>query len=306
MPPSPRIAPTSDLAFRKILSSENHKTIPQGLIGDFFGFTPDLDDIHIDNPYTIDVFGTPDPDDAEAAARLRQTARDVTISVRAADVLIELQIRRTAHFDARTLLYHCQRFVSHYSETSHSLEPAGEEHRYATLRPVYGLNILGHTRFPCTHALHLFSPYDHERKEGWEPALLRIGFLELSKTRGLTIGQRRWRDFLLTGYATAGAPSYIGEAAAMLDYVNLDRREKTMIDMQEKAIATWEAELAYAIGEARQKAIKEGLAEGQAKGLAEGEAKARFAMARNARAMGLSLEDIATLTGLSQEELLRL
>ena len=47
----------------------------------------------------------------------------------------------------------------------------------------------------------------------------------------------------------------------------------------------------------------EGIAEGRAKGLAEGRAKEKWELARNAKAMGLSIDQISRLTGLSPQDL---
>jgi len=52
-------------------------------------------------------------------------------------------------------------------------------------------------------------------------------------------------------------------------------------------------------GEAKGKA--EGMAEGKAKGLAEGEANAKRRLAKGMKERGLSLADIAEMTGMSME-----
>ena len=50
----------------------------------------------------------------------------------------------------------------------------------------------------------------------------------------------------------------------------------------------------------------EGLAEGRTEGLAEGEMRERIKMAGQALKMGMSVEDIAKLTGLTREEIEKL
>ena len=46
-----RISPTNDLAFKKVLASEENKDILGGLINDFFDVT--AEEIVIENPYSI-------------------------------------------------------------------------------------------------------------------------------------------------------------------------------------------------------------------------------------------------------------
>ena len=54
---------------------------------------------------------------------------------------------------------------------------------------------------------------------------------------------------------------------------------------------------------ARTDGLTEGLAKGEAKGRAEGEARARAEMARNLLRMGLEVEKVSEVTGLSPEEI---
>ena len=72
-----QLRPTGDLAFKKLLASEEHKAVTRGFVADFFGIEASLDDIRIENPYSIS------PSDLEGGAdelaRLRQTFRDVTV-----------------------------------------------------------------------------------------------------------------------------------------------------------------------------------------------------------------------------------
>ena len=48
-----RISPTSDLAVKKVLASEEHKDILSGLIDDFFAVWPE--DLIIEKPYSVAV-----------------------------------------------------------------------------------------------------------------------------------------------------------------------------------------------------------------------------------------------------------
>ncbi|MDR0591890.1 MAG: hypothetical protein LBG60_01260 [Bifidobacteriaceae bacterium] len=48
-----RLRPTGDLGFKKLLASEGHKAVTRGFVADFFGIEASLDEIRIQNPYSI-------------------------------------------------------------------------------------------------------------------------------------------------------------------------------------------------------------------------------------------------------------
>ncbi|MDR0594918.1 MAG: Rpn family recombination-promoting nuclease/putative transposase [Bifidobacteriaceae bacterium] len=287
-----RLRPTSDLAFKKLLASEGHKAVTQGFVEDFFGIRARVEDIRIENPYAIH------PSDLEAGrealTRLRQTFRDVTVSVGVADVVVEMQMRLTKHFEARSLYYLFNRFNSHYDRAAPSAA-GGPDWRYSSLRAVFSLNILGEPFREGDAALRMYRLWDPVLGEPMEPELIRAGYLDLTKTAGLTARQEAWRVFLLTGAAPPGAPAYLGEASTMIEYVNLGREEREMVDVMEKAIATYEAEMAYAT----ERAAAQGHAEGHAEGLAEGRAE----VAARLLAMGLDRAAVARATGLGDADL---
>ena len=61
-----------------------------------------------------------------------------------------------------------------------------------------------------------------------------------------------------------------------------------------------------AVKTATEKALSEGKAKGKAEGLSEGEAKKSLEIAKKMLVMGLSTEQIAQATGLSEEEVIKL
>ena len=71
-----RISPTNDLAFKKVLASEENKDILQGLIKDFFQI--EVEEIIIENPYSIEAY-KPIINGTETN-ELRQTIKDVSVS----------------------------------------------------------------------------------------------------------------------------------------------------------------------------------------------------------------------------------
>ena len=100
---------------------------------------------------------------------------------------------------------------------------------------------------------------------------------------------------------------------------NLQQREKEQYEESLKAYLDWYNVLNSAknagVKEGRAEGLAEGEAKGRAEGLAEGEAKGRaeglaegakkqaIETARNAKALGLPVETIAQLSGLSEDEI---
>jgi len=258
------LRPTSDLGFKKILASEDHKTITQGFIKDFFGLNVELDDIHIINPYSIHEF-----EDGESTQKLRQTLRDITIEVVNTDLAVEMQVRREGHFVQRALYYLDDLYISHYND---------RQHRYMDLRPVWSMNLMGHQLFDDQRALHTFSYRDDLTSERLSPVLKRLGFFELTKTGATTPELSSWRDFLVTGQSQDDDPTYIRSAADIIRWVNLSQEERNMDKLLEKAIADQEDALDFA--------------------REEGARETQLANARVALKMGLSHADVAEITGL--------
>jgi len=275
----PWLRPTSDLGFKKILASEDHKTITQGFIKDFFGLQVGLDDIHIVNPYSIHTIEQ--IEDGVATQKLQQTLRDITIQVDTADLAVEMQVRKEGHFIRRAMYYLDDLYVSHYNH---------QQHRYMDLRPVWSMNLTGHQLFDDQRALHMFSYRDDLTSEQLAPVLKRLGFFELIKTGTATPELSRWRDFLLTGDAQDDDPAYICSAADIIRWVNLSQKERDMDKVLEKAIATQEDAIDYA----REEGIEQGIAQGMERGARE----AQLASARVALKMGFTHTDVAEITGL--------
>ena len=88
-----------------------------------------------------------------------------------------------------------------------------------------------------------------------------------------------------------------------VNVLSLSPVEKKLYEsrMKLKSDITTLSEAQYSAGIEQGKSL--GLAEGKSLGLAEGSHQAKLETARNLRAMGLSLENIAKATGLTPQEL---
>ncbi|MCL2491093.1 MAG: Rpn family recombination-promoting nuclease/putative transposase [Propionibacteriaceae bacterium] len=207
----PGLRPTSDLGFKKILASEEHKTITQGFIKDFFGLDVELDDIHVVNPYSIPAFEADAP-----VLGLQKTLRDITIQVVNADSAVVIQVHKEVHSVKRAVYHLSNLYVSQRNE---------HQHNWKNLRPAWSMNVTTHQMFNDSCALHMFSLHDTRTGEPRLPVLAQLGFFELTKTETPTPVLSRWRDFLLTGEAQDDDPSYIRSAADIISGVNLSQVE---------------------------------------------------------------------------------
>jgi hypothetical protein len=146
-----KISPTGDLAFKKVLASEENKDILRGLIKDFYFFVISEDDLVIENPYSIDTYKEYVED--KEVSILRHTAKDIAVSfnplkdvaasLKRADFIMEMQIKKARFFEERFLYYPFMRFCQNYGKVGFMETGSdGKLNRYSSLRPVYALNII--------------------------------------------------------------------------------------------------------------------------------------------------------------------
>lgn len=125
-----------------------------------------------------------------------------------------------------------------------------------------------------------------------------------------------WIAFLKTGeIADNTKTSGLSEARELLRLDNLSPKERASYEAHLSALqyqrsviqSGWiegKAEgLAEGLAEGKVEGKAEGLIEGKAEGLAEGEKKKALTIAKQAKEMGMSIENILLLTGLKKEEL---
>ncbi|MBO0422315.1 hypothetical protein [Enterococcus plantarum] len=87
--------------------------------------------------------------------------------------------------------------------------------------------------------------------------------MELKKHSGKT--QRHlnyWLDYFTIGKVLEDAPEYIKEACYIVEYQNLDKEERAMVDATEKAHEDLKATIIYAQKESREEIAKKMLKKG--------------------------------------------
>ena len=265
-----RINPLNDLLFKKMLATENQKPILQGFIKDFFEMDVALDEMILVTPYSIKSYQEEmqkvsdtennGPDDvSKVVSVMRETRRDITVVVKKADLLIELQIYNDKYFLARTVYYLCDRFCSNYNLPGRmTADKDGKPVRYSSLRPVYAMNIVKKEYFGQDNdAIHIFGLYDKQHEMKMNTDYLMLGYFELTKKTVRNENQEHWRTFFLTENVADDAPDYIKQAKDLIAYVNLTEEERKILDEQEKADAIYES-IMFTVYE-------EGLEEGEIK-----------------------------------------
>ena len=128
-----------------------------------------------------------------------------------------------------------------------------------------------------------------------------------------------WVNYLKTGEIEPDTKvPGLSEAREKLKYYSMAPAERYAYDEHLNAIMIQNDVLSTAklagltegrskgLAEGRAEGRAEGLAEGRAEGLAEGRAEGILSTARNLKAMGLSMEDISSATGLSKEDIVKL
>jgi len=276
------------LAFKKILASNDHKTVTQGFIKDFFDVHVELGDIHIVNPYSIHAYQEATTDGTFPV--FRETMRDATFELALADMTVELQLRPQTSLVYRGFLYMVELFLQGYNKVGY--QRVGD--RYGGLRPVWAVDLVDGMLFPDDDLpFRLLLPHDPIRHVTLSPEVFRWGIFEFTKP-GAPPELARWRDFLKSGQAAASDPEYLHEAASIIDNANLTQEERDMISAQERFEADYQTDMYYA----EKRGYERALDYVRKLGPKQGAYEATLDLARDALQGGLTRERVVAITSL--------
>jgi predicted transposase/invertase (TIGR01784 family) len=290
-----RVSPLNDLAFKKVFGSIGNEDILAGLIQDFFGYEPKK--IEINNPYSIKAYKEAQKNGIIANV-LRETRRDISAKFEVADFTTELQIQKNDWFDVRSVYYAFDGFCNNYNRAATDGLYGEDAGRYASLRPVYALNILGHKYFDDEDAYRLFDLYDAIRKKRFKTELLRIGYFEFGKTNLETPNHKYWSAYFMGKELPGDAPTYMKKASNIISYTNLQKEEREMIDYADLYEQDRKAEKATAKREGHREGHREGRREGRREGYQD--------VARNLKSEGIPIQTIVKATGLTEDVIKKL
>ncbi|MDR2619047.1 MAG: hypothetical protein LBC62_09270, partial [Treponema sp.] len=100
--------------------------------------------------------------------------------------------------------------------------------------------------------------------------------------------------------------SAIQKAEEKMAFVAQDKEALRAYQMREMAMSDWTSGLNHAKREGRRKGRLEGRRKGRLEGRQEGRLEKAIEIARNLRGVGVSIEKIANVTGLSFDEIVKL
>jgi predicted transposase/invertase (TIGR01784 family) len=273
--------PKNDFAFKRLFGTEKNKRILIAFLNDIFEGAHDK---------IVDVTFLPPNLDPEIKC-LRQSIVDVKCKdINGRQFIIEMQCAKEAHFIKRAVAYASNVYISQRKGKG-----------YGDMNDVIFLAILDHTLFPCKseylshHRVCDLLTHEVDIKE------LSFTFLELGKFHKrfdeLRSNVEKWCYF----FKEEASPDEIDE---------VKKRDRVLSEAYEalsKAAFTEEQLLEYEGYDMKDDEINTRIAEGEAKGLAEGLAEGELKGKREtAKAMKLSVEQIAKATGLTASEIERL
>ena len=243
----------------------------------------DFDDVRIENSEQIPRFYNDKTGRLDIKIRLHDGRK----------INVELQ---NTYFD-----YYPKRSIFYCSKLIHEHFMSGFQ--YAQLKKCIAINILN-SPFKLSRKVHSIYQIRETEEQTLLDELFEIHFLDLTKLQKDNLTSlEKWLMFIKTdskeerAVLSQGNP-IMAKANKVMDIFYMDEQER------ERYEAAWEYESdrLSMISESERKGIEQGKSLGLAEGEARGSRQAKLEMARNLLQFGLSVENIAQATGLSQVE----
>lgn len=210
--------------------------------------------------------------------------------------LVEMQMNWTTAFKQRVLFNASKAYVTQ----------TDKGFAYTNLKPVYALNLINQNYLPDSPEYYHHYAVVHLKDNNEKLEGLEFVFIELQKFKARNIRDKKlqvlWLRFLTEINEQAEEISEellespeIQQAINFVYEASLSKEEKLLYDKNWDRISSEKTLLT--------EAKAEGLAEGKAEGRAEGKAEEKKEIARSALKMGMTIIEVARLTGLSEEEI---
>jgi len=221
--------------------------------------------------------------------------------------LVEMQMNWTTAFKQRVLFNASKAYVT---QTEKGFE-------YSNLQPVYALNLINQNYLPDSQDYYHHYAVVHLKDNNEKLEGLEFVFIELPKFKSKNITEKRlqilWLRFLTEINEQSEKISEellenpdIKQAVSFVYEASLTKEEKLLYDKNWDRISSERTILNEARAEAEAKGRAQGEKIGMQKGRAEGEKIGMNKVAKNAKEIGMSIKDISALTGLSEEEIMKL
>ncbi|MBO1305410.1 Rpn family recombination-promoting nuclease/putative transposase [Enterococcus sp. 669A] len=280
----PKITPTNDLLFRKLMTSQDSGHILKAFVRDILG--KEFKTLKPRETYHIDSYKK-----SLKKTKLLRTEVDVlAVAEDGTQVTIEMLVHPHYFFEERAVFYLSKVYASPYGDKK--AKTYIKKNNYSALCPVYGINILGFDLFEVDDdAIQTFSlrndktykPFLNKRKQ----RILTLCFFSLTNVNiEQSSAAYHWQRFFNTGEVSVEAPDYLKDAQRITDYHSMERDEQAMTMRVDKAQAIKDAEIAYAWED----------------GLEEGADRKTVEIALNMLEKGLPLDVITDVTGLTVDQ----
>ena len=275
------LSPMIDIIFKLLMGTENSKEILKDFLTAVLNLSSEeYEDITISNPFLLQEYKED-----------KLGVLDVKLKLKSGKILnIEVQINPMPFMESRILFY-VSKLIT---------EQIGESDQYDKIKKVISIVITGHSMIEQSENYHHhFELYDKENEILLTDAL-EIHTLEVPKAREL--GENGRHSDLLDWMKFFDVKTEV--ELDMLSTKSPEMRRATSrlkeLSADEKARQLYEARLKeQRDNAAREKGARE-------EGKVEGESSKAKSIAINALKMNIPIDDIAMLTGLTHEEILRL
>jgi len=208
---------------------------------------------------------------------------------------IEVQLRDYGNMDRRSLFYWSKEFAS-------GLDRGGD---YSQLADVIAINIVNFEVISIDNFHTTFHLWEDDNPDYLLTKALEIHFIDVKKFNSLPTKDikneplHRWLTFFDQNISEDTLKELIDMDAAIqkanekMVFLANDKEILRQYNLREMAQIDYNSGMA--------KAKKEGMAEGRAEGKAEGKAESKIEIARTAMNMGIDIDMIIKLTGLTRE-----
>ncbi len=279
--------PKNDLAFKKVFGTEKHKRIPIDFLNAVFHL--ENEDKIVDLEF-LNLKQTPEID-----ARKESIVDVLVRDQKGTRYIVEMQVAKIEGFEKRAQYYAAKTYCAHF----------GVGGKYQDLKKVIFLAITDYVVFPkkshykSDHVILDNTTHEHDLKDFW------FTFVELPKftktINQLKTIEDRWYYFLKHADESSNIAEVLAHHPEIKEaYDILDRYHWTENELQ------WYEKLIMNTADARgmlDAAKSEGVAEGLQAGRQEGLQAGRLQIARKMIESGLSIDQVANITGLTAQEI---
>lgn len=301
---------TNDVIFKRIFGDLKNKQVIKGFLSTILDLCKEeYDVIHIENPFL----------NISESANDKIGILDVKIRTKSDKIIdIEIQVARMKYMRERILYY----------LSKMTFEQIGSGEEYSKIQKVVSIIIAS------DHVLIEENDKQHNRYVFYDAKTgstftdkMEINTLDLmKKAKGNTSNPDliKWVDLFnanteeeLEMILDSSDPA-IKRAAEIVEYVNKNKDLRVQAEQRDNAIRAYRSEMIGSkedgikegmergIKKGMEKGIEKGIKEGMEKGMERGMEESKIKIARNAIDMGLNVEQIINLTGLTAEEIEKL